>query len=741
MRLECRIEGLDCANCALKVEKALGGIAGVREVGVVFAAGRLHLETDRQDPALAGEILRTVDERERGAVVYPQNAAAKALWQAAGLPVEVSAQPQGSGPCHDREHRQDHGGDCACGNCHDHEEHGHDHEHHHDHDHGFGGGKVSLILYAAAAVVFCVGLLPLPPVGKAVAFGLAVGLAGWPVLLQAVRSVRHLDLDENLLLVVAVIAAFAMGEWFEAALVTLLFRLGNLLEDVALSRSRRSIESLAAICPDTARLVTAEGVREVAAETLRPGDLIEVAPFERVAADSVVEEGSSYLDTAALTGESRPVAAGVGDEVRSGVLNGEGLLRLRVMRPSEESAAARVLQLVEDAAAQKGRGERFITRFARVYTPAILAAAVLLCLLPTLLGGTFSEWLYRALVFLVASCPCALVISIPLAYFAAIGSASRQGVLIKGGRFVEQLAACRAVALDKTGTLTTGQLAVTDTQALGLSPAGLLELAGRLEAHSQHPLARAIAAAAGHPDPLPGQYREIPGQGVRVDGENFTALIGSHRLLREAGVEGLELARGTVLVALQGRLAGSLTVSDAPRPDAAATVERLRQMGVQRVALLTGDGETAARQTADACGIDEVYAALLPEDKVVRLRELKEQASPTVFVGDGINDAPVLALADVGLAMGLGTDAAIESADGVLSGSRLARLPDAIRLCRRAMRMVRFNTVFALGVKAAVLVLGALGFAPMWLVVFADVGVTVITVLNSSRLLLTRRQG
>ncbi len=743
MRYELRIEGLDCANCALKIERAVSALNGVERAGLSFATGALHIEASREDAAFATEINRTVHALEGGAVVIPRNPAAEALWSLQEEALLCPVQGDCECPCGHQhgEHRR-----CPSDN-HSHTEQGHarkkghthenEHAHSGEHTHSHaGGGRLSIGLFAAAAILFAAGLFDLPGWGKPVCFALSVVLAGWPIFLQALRGLRHISLDENLLVTIAVIAAFAIGEWPEAALVTLLFRLGNYLEDLALSRSRRSIEALAEICPDTARLVTSDGAQEIDARSLRPGDTIEIAPFERIAADGVIESGQTHLDASALTGEAMPVMAGPGDEVLSGMLNQQGLIRVRVSRTSEDSSAARILRLVEDAAGQKGEGERFITRFARIYTPAILVAALLLCLIPTLFVGSFTVWLSRALVFLVASCPCALVISIPLAYFSAIGAASKMGVLIKGGRFVELLSKCRTIAFDKTGTLTTGKLEITEIRCNGVEQERLLRLAGQLEAHSAHPIARVIVERAGSPEALSGQYSEIPGRGVRYQDGNITALAGSARLMAEEGVDCSALGDASVYIALSGKAVGALSIGDRAREDAAETIERLRALGVEQIAMLTGDSSAAAERTAQECGLNQVYSSLLPEDKVARMSELRAGGAPAVFVGDGINDAPVLACADVGIAMGFGTDSAIESADGVLSGSRLSRLPDVIVLFRRAMGMIRFNTVFALAVKAVVLALGALGLAPMWLAVFADVGVSMLTVLNSSRLLL-----
>ena len=736
MRYELHIEGLDCAACALKIEQAVSNLDGVNRAGLTFATGLMHIESERRDEALVSEVAETVQRLERGARVTPRNQAALSLWEAAS-PATAEDHSRRDGACPSG---------CTCAL--HHEDHGQgDHIHQtnensrgpaHQHSHSHAGGKASLVLFGVGAAAFAAGWLPLPWWGNMLAFGLAAVLSGWPILLQALRGLRHGNLDENLLVVVAVAAAFAIGEWPEAALVTLLFRLGNFLEDLALSRSRRSIEALAEICPDTAKLVTDAGVKQVEASSLQPGDLMEVAPFDRIAADGIVESGRTNLDASALTGEALPVEAEPGDEVLSGMLNQQGLIRVRVSRTSEDSSAARILRLVEDASAQKGKGERFITRFARVYTPLILIAALVLCVVPTLLVGDFTVWLSRALVFLVASCPCALVISIPLAYFSAIGAASKKGVLIKGGRYVEQLAKCKTVAFDKTGTLTSGKLSVTHVACAGLEEDELLRLAGRLEAHSAHPIALAIAERAGSPAPMEGQYSEIPGHGVRYEGPEGTMLAGSARFLTESGIDTAPLGEASVYIAVNGRAVGAIAIGDSLRPDAADTVARLHALGVERVALLTGDGKEAAERVGAECEVDKIYYSLLPEDKVTCMNELRTQASPAVFVGDGINDAPVLACADVGMAMGFGTDSAIESADGVLSSGRLSRLPDVILLFRRAMRLIHFNTAFALTVKAVVLVLGALGMAPMWMAVFADVGVSMITVLNSSRLLMVR---
>ena len=579
-------------------------------------------------------------------------------------------------------------------------------------------------------------------------FAAAYLVIGCDVLYKAVRGVLGGELiNENFLMAIATVGAFAIGKYAEGVEVMLFYQIGEMFQHYAVGKSRRSIASLMDIRPDTATVRRDGELREVDAEEVAVGETLVIRPGERVPLDAVVVEGESMLDTAALTGESVPRAAAAGDTLLSGCINLTGLLTARAVKPAEESTASRILELVENASARKSRSERFITRFARVYTPLVVGLAVLLAVLPPLVTGqAFSVWLYRALSFLVVSCPCALVISVPLSFFGGIGGASRQGILVKGGNDLEALAQTDTVVFDKTGTLTHGVFAVQVVHGAGMDEETLMELAVCAESVSNHPISQSLLRAWGkrvEPERV-REAREIRGGGVEAVVDGRRVLAGNARWLRENGVhfepDGCE---GTLVhVAVDGRYAGHIVIADRIKEDAGAAIQALRRAGVRRLVMLTGDKREVAERTARALGLDDVRAELLPDGKVAELERL--MAGPgrgkLVFVGDGINDAPVLARADVGVAMGgLGSDAAIEAADVVLMTDEPSKLADAIGIARRTLRIAHENIVFALAVKLLVLALSALGLAGMQAAVFADVGVTVLAILNALRALRVRR--
>lgn len=611
----------------------------------------------------------------------------------------------------------------------------HEHEHSHEHDHGGSSASfyitlaLSLALFVAGFAVSTFVKGTLGETASAVLMVLSAVIAGWRTAIEGVRGLIHRDIDESLLMTVAVVAACAIGEFTEAAMVMILSFIGNRVESAAARRSRKSIEKLTEIRPDTARL--ADG-SVVSADDVKVGDELIVRPFERVPVDCTVVSGASDIDASAITGESVPIAAAVGTALMSGMVNGEGLLHVTATAEADESAAARIIRLVENSTAAKGSSERFITRFAKIYTPVVIGVCVLVAVLPPLFGGSFSEWMYKALAILVASCPCALVISVPLAFFAGVGAASKKGVLIKGGKYVEKLAKVDAAAFDKTGTITDGTLTVENVYTVGgAERSNVLDAARIAEFNSAHPIARAAVAASDCAVPE-GSYTELPARGIVYEGAQ-TIVCGSAALLQSRGIDTAELPECRIYVAVDGRLIGGMTFADRARDNAAQVMSELRSLGVDKLTLLTGDNADSAERTAAAVGINRVAAGQLPEDKVTRVAALREQSNGVVFVGDGINDAPVLAAADVGFAMGLGTDAAIEAADAVLTGDSLAALPDAIKISRKTMRAVRFNIAFPLAVKLAVMAT-ALIYPIMWLAVAADVVVMMITVLNSARL-------
>lgn len=712
MKRKYRLEGLGCPNCGAKIEARAAGLPGVKDAALNYPEKLLILTCESD---LTADIQRLCDSVEHGIRVTP----------AAGRTTAGSAAPV-----------------CSCG--HDHT-HGHEHSHEHEHEHSHGGSEERRFPWGllTGGVLFLLAFLPFLPAPVPFCLYLASAVAAaLPVVQGAIAEIKGKSMGENLLMVIAVAAAFAIDEAMEGAMVALLFTLGELLEDLAVGRSRRQIEQLAAIRPDRALRVREDGsTAEIDADDVEVGDILLIPAHERVAVDCTVLSGESEIDASALTGESRPVYAGPGSALLSGGMNGSGSLTVRADNRAESSAAARILDMVSESAARKGSSERFITRFARIYTPAVTLLAVLLAIVPPLLGmGAWQDWIYRALVFLVASCPCALVISVPLGFYSGIGAASRKGVLIKGGRYIEALAKAKAAAFDKTGTLTTGRLAVTRVdRAPGYGEAAVLRLAALAEQHSPHPAALAIREQAGE---LPADSEaavsalsELPGMGVSAVIDGMTVLCGGKRLM-DANHIAVPWEDAAVYLAVDGKPAAAFQMESGLHPDAAGALHRLHGLGFRKIAMLTGDRKAEADRIAGKLEIDEVRANLLPEGKLEALRALKAENGAALFVGDGINDAPVLAEADAGIAMGLGSAAAIEAGDVVLTSGSLDKLPDAVRLSRRVMGVVRFNIAFALIIKAAVLILAAFGFAPMWAAVFADVGVSLLSVLNSARLFL-----
>ena len=647
--------------------------------------------------------------------------------------------------CHEHGHDHEHG-EC-CGHAHEHS-HGHSHGHAHGceggHCHGEeeeGGGRVLRIVISA--LLFIAGLL-LPIPWKLLAFAGAYLLVGFEVLREAAENTLHGELfDESLLMALASIGAVCIGEHEEAVAVMLLYQLGEYLQDRAVDSSRDSIRALMDVRPDMARLVENGETRQVNARDVAVGAVIQVLPGESIPLDSTVLEGESTVDTSALTGESLPREMSVGDKALSGCVNLTGTLLLRVDKPYGESSASRILELVEQAEESKAQPEKFITRFARVYTPAVVLAAAVLAVLPPLLGlGSFSEFVRRALGFLVVSCPCALVISIPLTFFSGLGCASHNGILVKGGNYLESLCRVEVAAFDKTGTLTHGRFTVTACRPAGdCTQEELLRLAACAESQSGHPLARSIVAAfPGKPDASGlSQVKERSGWGVQAQLDGKELIVGREAFLQEAGIDcpALSLDATAVCVAYDGRFRGVIYLRDEEKADAREAIERLRALGVRKTAMLTGDRRAAAEETGRALGVDLVRAELLPEDKLREVRALRESMETDgvlIYAGDGINDTPVLAAADVGIAMGaLGADAAMEAADVVIMGDEPMKIARAVEIARKTVRVARENIVFSIAIKLLVLLLISLGYVNLWAAVFADVGVCLLAILNALR--------
>ncbi|MBQ9414986.1 MAG: cadmium-translocating P-type ATPase [Clostridia bacterium] len=703
-----RLVGLDCPHCAGEIERDVEKLPAVKTAAINLIEQTLVVEADLPDDELLEAVTAIVRSHEPEVEVIPAEHRA--------IPTEHAARGQ---------------------------------SHDHGHDHGDGDGAGEAIRLIVGGVIYLVGVVLLMTLGTAYlwlwmpALVIAYLVLGADVLWKAINGIIHGRVfDERFLMAVSTLAAFAVGEYAEAVAVMLLYQVGELFQGLAVDRSRRSVQALVDIRPDKATILKDGLETVVPAASVAVGDRVLVKAGERIPLDGVVREGGASLDMQALTGESMPRDVGVGDTVLSGAINRTGMLTVEVTVGYEQSTASRIVDMVENAASRKAPAERFITRFSRWYTPIVVGLAVLLSVLPPLLlGGGWTEWIHRGCVFLVISCPCALVISVPLAFFGGIGASSKHGVLVKGGNFLEALGRAETVVFDKTGTLTKGSFTVAAVQpAKGVDPDRLLYVAAAAERLSLHPIARSVVAAFGDmPHEAVTDYEERTGLGVRAVVRGKTVLVGNADLMKAEAIDYQPSDKiGTVLyVAEDGRFLGSLVVTDTVKEDSARTIKELKERGVKHCVMLTGDNEEIARETAKELGIPRFHAGLLPADKVEKVEQLENEAGGTlVFVGDGINDAPVLARADVGVAMGaLGSDAAIEAADVVLMTDEPSKLLEGMAIAAATRRIVWQNIVVSLGVKLCFLVLGALGLVDMWAAVFADVGVMLIAVLNSMRML------
>ena len=773
------IENLDCANCAAKIEAKFNAHEKVQEAVITFSTRQLRLTAEDPDgliPELT-QIARTV---ESGAVIRPRDGKHHQQEQhhhehgcECGCGQEhhhEHGHECGCGQEHHhehghecgcgQEHHHEHGHECGCGHAH-HHEYGHEcgcgHAHHHEHGHGCSCGHghdheeqdhgheahaagdgekkqlmAGILAFAAALIVQALGF----DIGAVIGFVVAYGILGRDVLKTAIQNITkgHV-LDENFLMSLATIGAFLIGEFPEAAGVMLFYRVGEYFEHRAVERSRSQIMEAVDLRPEVVQLLDGDDVRQIPAEDARVGDVLLVRPGDRIPLDGTVVSGESRIDTAPITGEPVPVRVAEGDSVTSGCVNTVGQLTIRVERPLAESMVTRILDSVENAAASKPKFERFITRFARIYTPVVVGIAAATALIPSIVTGNWSYWVYTALSFLVMSCPCALVLSVPLAFFAGIGAGSKKGILFKGGQSMEALAKIKAVVMDKTGTLTKGDFKVQSV--VGGMP--LLQLCASCEQQSSHPIAASIVAAAREQKLellQPERLLELPGKGIHAVLQGNDVLCGNGKLLRERGVVFREMKEpgSVVYVSVNGVYQGCLVINDTLKPGAEIAVRQLREKGIDTV-MLTGDAEEAAKAVAGAVGIREVHAGLLPQQKLEHLLAIRKEKGAVMFVGDGINDAPVLAGADVGAAMGSGADAAIEAADVVFMTSDVEAVPQALKIAADTNKIAWQNVVFALAVKFAVMLLGLFGFASMWLAVFADSGVAMLCVLNSIRML------
>jgi len=688
--------GLGCANCAAKIEKEVKALPGVKDASVDFVSKKLTIEVN--------------NKRELNAIIEKASKIASQIESGIKV-VEETPEKQ-------------------------------------DHDDNEGLNKRKLMRLGLGAILFFIAILF--KFSFWVEFGLfftSYLLVGGDVLLKAGRNIlRGQVFDENFLMGIATIGAFAIQEFPEGVAVMLFYQVGELFQELAVNRSRKSIASLMDIRPDFANLKIGDEIKKVTPDEVSIGDIILVKPGEKIPLDGKVIEGNSMLDTSALTGESIPREVEPGSDVLSGSINKNGLLTIEVTKEFGESTVSKILDLVQNASSKKAPTENFITKFARYYTPIVVFAAAALAFIPPLLipGATFAEWINRALVFLVVSCPCALVVSIPLGFFGGIGGASKNGILIKGSNYLEALNNVDTVVFDKTGTLTKGVFKVTKIMETGAIPeAQLLEYAAYAESYSNHPIALSIQKAYGKEIDKNEitDYNEISGHGIKVTIKGKTILAGNSKLMRKENIPFEELqAIGTVVhLAIDGSYAGFIVISDEVKDDSRNAISALRSIGVKKLVMLTGDSKAVGEKIGRDLGLDEVYSELLPDQKVEKLEMLDKKKSPKgklVFVGDGINDAPVLARADIGVAMGgVGSDAAIEAADIVLMTDEPSKLVSAIKIAKRTRNIVWQNIIFAMTVKGIVLLLGAGGIATMWEAVFADVGVALLAVLNAMRVM------
>lgn len=784
------IENLDCANCAAAVERRLNAMPEVTEAVLTFATKQLRITAEDPDKLL-DKIRAEASAVEPGVEIYPRTRSRKNKTTSAHS-AEASHEHEHthehshehvhehhhehSCSCGSGHHEHHHESSCGCGHEHDHEQENHDgscscgHEHahtHHDsscgcgHDHSHAHhhrekasrlsaeNKKDLVQILIGAALFISGII-LNAVSLVIPADviLLIGylLLGGRIILTAGKNLtRGKVFDENFLMSLATIAAICIGDFKEAVGVMLFYRVGELFEEIAVERSRSQIMDAVDMRPEVVTKVHGSHTHVIPAEDAEIGDILQIRPGDRIPLDGTVVEGESRIDTSPVTGEPVPVTVKAGDSVVSGCINTSGLLKMKVEKALDESMVTKILDSVENAAASKPQIERFIARFARVYTPVVVLLAVLTAIVPSLVTGDWNHWIYTAITFLVISCPCALVLSVPLAFFSGIGAGSKRGILFKGGISLEAMKNVRAVVMDKTGTITQGNFKLQEVvPANGTDADTLLALCASCEQNSTHPIAQSILAAARDKQislDTPSEVEEIAGHGIRAALPQGEVLCGNRNLMDQfhVPVNAAALNYGTeVFAALNGTFIGHLVIADTIKPEAADAISAIRSKDIV-TAMLTGDAQENADAVAKATGIDEVHARLLPQDKLETLKEIRAAHGAVMFVGDGINDAPVLAGADVGAAMGSGADAAIEAADVVFMTSQLDAVPKALAIAHTSLRIARQNVVFALLIKALVMVLGLAGFANMWMAVFADTGVAMICVLNSIRILYRKK--
>lgn len=727
------IVGLDCPNCAAKVERKIGEMPEIMEATIDFLGEKLFITTEEENKnSLIEKIQEVVDKVEEGVIVSERKIC---------------------GMQHSHEHEEH----CCCsGDCGTSENVG---EHVYSHGHSRSRSeeeniKKNVTKFVIGGIIFTGAILaPLPNFMKIVLYLVSYLIIGGEVVLTAIRNIKRGEVfDENFLMTVATVGAFAIKEYPEAVAVMLFYMVGELFQDVAVGNSRKSITALMDIRPDYANVKIGDEIKKVSPETVGVGDLIVVKPGEKVPLDGEIVEGNSTFDTSALTGESLPKEVMVGESVLSGFINKTGLITVKVTKSFSESTVSKILDLVQNASGKKSKTENFITKFARYYTPAVVIVALILAIIPpVLLQQPFSNWVYRALTFLVVSCPCALVISVPLGFFGGIGGASKHGILVKGANYLEALTKIDTVVMDKTGTLTKGIFKVTeinmknDQNAETTGENELLKYTAYAESFSNHPIAQSIVKEYEEmgnsiDKSKIEKFEELSGYGlkVRVDGKDI--LAGNTKLmdLEKIAIENKEKLGTVVYVAIDGKYAGNIVISDEIKEDSESAIFGMKKQGIKNIVMLTGDNKKIGESVAKKLGITKVFSELLPTQKVEKLEEVmienEKNTGKVLFVGDGINDAPVLARADVGVAMGgVGSDAAIEAADIVIMNDEPSKIVTAIEIAKKTKTIVWQNIIFALAVKGIILIMGALGFATMWEAVFGDVGVALIAILNSMR--------
>lgn len=698
-QIELELDGLNCAGCAGKIEKLSNELDGVETASLDFVSKKLkiNVKEDGKAPIITEEIKRIVNKLEPHVKVIDKT--------------EI-----------------DH--------------HGHDHDHHHDH--GDVGKKEIIKLIIGGLLFILPYLLKLEGTPRLMVYALSYVIVGYEVILIAVKNIMAgIPFDENFLMTIATIGAFIIGEYPEGVAVMLFYQVGEMFQGMAVNHSRKSISSLLDIRPDSANLEKDGEIIVVNPNEVNIGDTVIVKPGEKVPLDGIIIEGESSLDTSNITGESVPRNVGINDNVLSGTVNNHGLLKIRVTKKFGESTVSKILDLVENASSKKAPTEKFITKFARYYTPVVVFAALAIAIVPTVfMGGDLRQWAYTACVFLVISCPCALVISIPLGFFGGIGGSSKAGILIKGGNYLEALNDVDTIVFDKTGTITKGTFKVTEIISYGeYSKDEILELAAYGESHSNHPIGKSILDAYNKEinKEYIKSYKEIPGKGIEVFIDGEEVILGNKKIFDEKNikVEKADSIGTVVYIGKDNKHIGTIIVSDELKDSVVEDIKKLKALGIKRTIMLSGDNESTAKKVGELVGLDKTYGNLLPQDKVSKFEDIvKDSNGRVAFVGDGVNDAPVLARADVGIAMGgLGSDAAIEASDIVIMTDEVGKIATGIKIARNTKKIVTQNIVLALGLKIIVLVLGAIGMATMWEAVFADVGVSIIAILNSIRAL------